>query len=64
MVANLDDPRLTPAELAEYVEWGSKSSLTVPLVTDGKVVGTIDIDDVRERDCAEHSISPATWANC
>ena len=54
VVANLDDPRLTPAELAEYVEWGSKSSLTVPLVTDGQVVGTIDIDDIRERDWAEH----------
>ena len=54
VIANLDDPRLTPAEVAQYTKWGSKSSLTVPLVTDGKVVGTIDIDDVRERDYAEH----------
>ncbi len=64
VVANLDDPRLTPAEVAEYAEWGSKSSLTVPLVTDGKVVGMIDIDDFASATTPNTSISPVAWANC
>ena len=54
VIASLEDPRLSPAAVAEYVEWGSKSSLTVPLVAEGKLVGIIDIDDLHERDFAEH----------
>ena len=47
---SLSDPRLTPAEVQMYREWGYASSLTMPLVAGGAIVGLVDLYDDAERD--------------
>ena len=54
VVTSPDDPRLSEYEIDWYERWGLKSSLSVPLVVDGKAIAVIDIDDTRERTYAEH----------
>ncbi|MEI6724759.1 MAG: GAF domain-containing protein, partial [Actinomycetes bacterium] len=49
-VADLSDPRLAPREAEHYREWGYASSLTMPLVAGGSIVGLVDIYDDAERD--------------
>jgi diguanylate cyclase (GGDEF)-like protein/excisionase family DNA binding protein/putative nucleotidyltransferase with HDIG domain len=49
-VADLSDPRLAPHEVDFYREWGYASSLTMPLVAGGSIVGLVDIYDDAERD--------------
>jgi diguanylate cyclase (GGDEF)-like protein len=50
VVADLSDPRLSPREIEDYHEWGYASSLTMPLVASGSIVGLVDIYDDAERD--------------
>ena len=54
VIASPDDPRLTAAEIEWYRRWGFKSTLSIPLVVNGKAIAVIDIEDSRERDYAEH----------
>jgi GAF domain-containing protein len=54
VVPSLDDPRLTERERAVMSTWGFRSEVCVPLVTEGRVNGLIDVFDRRERDYAEH----------
>ena len=49
-IADLDDPRLGESEVEHYHEWGFASSLTMPLVAAGDLVGLVDIYDDAERD--------------
>jgi diguanylate cyclase (GGDEF)-like protein/excisionase family DNA binding protein len=50
IVGSLDDPRLTDFERANYAVHGFQSNVCVPLVMDDKVIGLIDLFDVRPRD--------------
>jgi len=50
VIDSLSDPRLTPAEVAMFREWGYASSLTMPLVAGGAIVGLVDLYDDAERD--------------
>ena len=50
LINDLSDPRLTPEETARYREWGYASSLTMPLVSGGTLVGLVDLYDDAERD--------------
>jgi diguanylate cyclase (GGDEF)-like protein/excisionase family DNA binding protein len=49
-VADLSDPRLSLHEVEDYREWGYASSLTMPLVAGGSILGLVDIYDDAERD--------------
>lgn len=49
-VNSLDDPVLGPGEADLYREWGYASSLTMPLVAGGTLVGLLDVYDDAERD--------------
>lgn len=49
-IADTRDPRLAPAEVELYRQWGFASSLTMPLVAGGELVGLVDIYDGAERD--------------
>jgi len=49
-IASLSDPRLSVAEADLYREWGYASSLTMPLVAGGDIVGLLDLYDDAERD--------------
>ena len=51
-VNSLDDPRLSPDEVQRYHDWGYASSLTMPLVSGGTIVGLVDIYDDAQRDWA------------
>jgi diguanylate cyclase (GGDEF)-like protein/excisionase family DNA binding protein len=50
VVDGLGDPRLTSAEVEMFREWGYASSLTMPLVAAGAIVGLVDLYDKDERD--------------
>jgi GAF domain-containing protein len=50
VIASLADPRLSPGEVELYREWGYASSLSMPLVAGGAVVGLVVIYDDAERD--------------
>jgi diguanylate cyclase (GGDEF)-like protein len=50
VIDSLSDPRLTPAEVEMYRQWGYASSLTMPLVAGGAVVGLVDLYDEAARD--------------
>ena len=54
VIASPDDPRLSDYEVDWYRRWGLKSSLSIPLVVNGKAIAVIDIEDSRERSFAEH----------
>ena len=41
---------MAPHEVEDYREWGYASSLTMPLVAGGSIVGLVDIYDDAERD--------------
>ena len=45
---------LTPDELEAYTRWGFVSSLTMPLVAGGRLVGLVDLYDDAERDWGVH----------
>ena len=49
-IGDLRDPRLGAAETDLMREWGYASSLTMPLVAGGDLVGLVDIYDDAERD--------------
>jgi diguanylate cyclase (GGDEF)-like protein/excisionase family DNA binding protein len=53
VITSPDDPRLTEYERRLYAESGSQSELCVPLIVDDRVVGLLDVYDVRPRDYAE-----------
>jgi diguanylate cyclase (GGDEF)-like protein len=53
IIENLDDQRLTPFERKCLKQLGFQSEICVPLVVEDRVVGTIDVFDVRPRDWAE-----------
>jgi diguanylate cyclase (GGDEF)-like protein/excisionase family DNA binding protein len=50
VINSIDDPQLGPGEADMYREWGYASSLTLPLVAGGTIVGIVDIYDDAERD--------------
>ncbi|MCX6362967.1 MAG: diguanylate cyclase [Actinobacteria bacterium] len=50
VIDSLADPRLSPEEVERYREWGYASSLTMPLVAGGTIVGLADLYDDAERD--------------
>jgi len=52
--AGADDPRLTAREREIYRRWDFGSELSIPLFSDDRLVGLIDIFDQRPRDYAEH----------
>ena len=45
---------LTPVELESYTRWGFVSSLTMPLVAGGRLVGLVDVYDDAQRDWSLH----------
>ncbi|MCX6372441.1 MAG: diguanylate cyclase [Actinobacteria bacterium] len=49
VIDSLSDPRLSPGEVEMYREWGYASSLTMPLVAGGAIVGLVDLYDDAER---------------
>jgi diguanylate cyclase (GGDEF)-like protein/excisionase family DNA binding protein len=49
-VGHLGDPRLSPDEVEMYREWGYLSSVTLPLVAGGELVGLVDVYATAERD--------------
>jgi diguanylate cyclase (GGDEF)-like protein/excisionase family DNA binding protein len=49
-IADLDDERLGPGEADLMRGWGYASSLTMPLVAGGELVGLVDLYDDAERD--------------
>ncbi len=53
VVTSLDDERLTDHERQDYGEHGFRSTVSIPLVSHDRVVGVIDLFDVRERDYKE-----------
>ncbi|HEX7524683.1 MAG TPA: GAF domain-containing protein [Gaiellaceae bacterium] len=53
VVESLDDERLTTYERGRMAEFGLQSEICVPLVVEDRVVGTIDVFDVKPRDWAE-----------
>jgi diguanylate cyclase (GGDEF)-like protein/excisionase family DNA binding protein len=54
VVNGLGDPGLTQYEIDDYNHWGYVSSLTMPLVAAGRLVGIVDIYDDAERDWSGH----------
>ena len=50
VLCDMRDPRLTEAEVALYRTWGYASSVSVPIVAGGAVVGLIELYDDAERD--------------
>ena len=48
------DPRLSAYEIDWYARYGLKSSLSIPLMVDGKAIAVVDIEDTRERAYTEH----------
>jgi len=50
VINDLDDPQLGPGEADLYRAWGYASSLTMPLVAGGTLVGLVDLYDDAERD--------------
>ncbi len=52
--ASAYDPRLTEREREIYRRWDFGSELSIPLFSDDRLVGLIDIFDQRPRDYAEH----------
>ena len=53
VIGTLEDERLTEYEIEDYSEFGFRSSISAPLVSNDQVVGLIDLFDVRERDFNE-----------
>jgi diguanylate cyclase (GGDEF)-like protein len=54
LVLNAADPRLTQEEHSLWARTGFASQLSLPLVIDSRLVGLIDVFDLRARDFAEH----------
>ncbi len=50
VVCDLRDPRLTDREIELYTTWGYASSVSVPMIAGGVVVGLIELYDDAERD--------------
>ena len=50
VIDSLADPRLSAEEVKRYREWGYASSLTMPLVAGGSIVGLAELYDDAERD--------------
>ena len=50
VIDSLADPRLSDEEVRRYREWGYASSLTIPLVSGGTIVGLAELYDDAERD--------------
>jgi diguanylate cyclase (GGDEF)-like protein/excisionase family DNA binding protein len=55
VISSLDDERLTDYEREDFGEFGFRSTVSVPLVSNDVVLGLIDIFDVRERDYSDVS---------
>jgi GAF domain-containing protein len=53
-VAGLDDPRLTADERASMAEYGFQSEVCIPLIDGERVIGLIDVFDIRPRDYSEY----------
>ncbi|HQG03988.1 MAG TPA: GAF domain-containing protein [Thermoleophilia bacterium] len=49
VVASLRDERLTPGEVESYRQWGYQSSLSMPIMVGGEMVGLIELYDDAER---------------
>ena len=53
LIGSLADERLTDEERGNFAEWDFRSCASVPLVSNDRVVGLIDLYDVHERDFGE-----------
>ena len=53
-IADLDDPRLTDAEREDMAEYGYQSELCIPIVGGDRVIGLIDLFDIRPRDYTDY----------
>jgi len=53
VVSSMDDERLTDYEREDFGAFGFQSVLSVPLVSNDRVIGLIDLFDTRERDYNE-----------
>ena len=53
LIGSLADERLTDEERENFAEWDFRSCASVPLVSNDRVVGLIDLYDVHERDFSE-----------
>src|SRR5665647_1820406 len=53
VIASPDDPRVTDDEREDWDEFGFQSAMTVPLVSNERAVGMIDLFDTRKRDYKE-----------
>ncbi|GAB4494859.1 MAG: hypothetical protein Fur0016_32620 [Anaerolineales bacterium] len=49
LVLDDDDPRLTPLEHAEFVEYGVRTKLLLPLIWQGELVGIAELWESRQR---------------
>ena len=54
VLAGITDPQLTAEERGVWARAGFASQLSLPLVIDSRLVGLIDVFDLRERGFAEH----------
>ncbi|HTX67810.1 MAG TPA: GAF domain-containing protein [Thermoleophilia bacterium] len=52
-IADLSDPRLGPGEVKIYKQWGFVSSVTMPLVAGGELVGLVDLYDDEAREWSD-----------
>jgi diguanylate cyclase (GGDEF)-like protein/excisionase family DNA binding protein len=52
-IETLDDPRITDFERDDWAEYDFRSTISVPLVSNDRVVGLIDLFDTTERDYRE-----------
>ena len=44
-----DDERLSDAEREDFISWGLRSAILLPLLAGGRVVGTVEVYDTRPR---------------
>ena len=54
-VHRLDDPRLTATERGNLAQHGFESEFCIPLVAGDRVIGLIDVFDIRPRDYGEYA---------
>ncbi|HSL96050.1 MAG TPA: GAF domain-containing protein [Thermoleophilia bacterium] len=53
VIGDLDQADLPEKEMSAYRHWGYRSMVSMPLVTEGRPIGLIDVFDTRVRDFAE-----------
>jgi diguanylate cyclase (GGDEF)-like protein/excisionase family DNA binding protein len=54
VIGNLEEAGLGEVEMASYRRWGYRSCVSLPLVSDGRPIGLIDVFDTTARDYTVH----------